>query len=328
MNRKRAESVLHLSSTWARKDVRTAYKQRAKELHPDKHPDRKDMASKFVELKEAHDYLLGWNDTKDTTHPQEEMDETDKITPLDTAIEELLTKLSESYQEALIPLIQSLPAQKQKWVLEYLEMYGEVFLGKDVYSILSQIRTDPIPVRSVRSVISDRSDSSSIDLNHQEPSDSLSTYHVHFHEMLNDQIIVHNTQSTQTFIPSWCTEWKQTPITRHLPHNVSIDASNTISFHISISFHNLYHTQEDPIVLNKSYFSEDYLIHVMGHVPRNTINLTKNIQSIPESHIISIHLYNKQGTLVSTTEGVFLPDEPMDSPSKRASCTWAISLIP
>lgn len=317
MNRKHAEHVLQLSSSWARKDVRTAYKQRAKELHPDKNPNKKDMASKFVELKEAHDYLLGWNDTTQSHDGNDGSNST-----LDTTIEELLTKLTDSYQEALIPLIQSLPPQKQKWVLEYLEMYGEVFLGKDVYSILSQIRTDPIPDSLVSS------GSSGIDSTHQEPSDSLSTYHVHFHEMLNDQIIVHNTQSTQTFIPSWCTEWNQTPITRHLPHNVSIDASNTITFHISLSFRSIYHTQEDPIVLNKSYFSEDYLIHVMGHVPRNTINLTKDIQSIPESHIISIHLYDKQGTLVSETEGVFLPDEPMDSPSKRASCNWAISLIP
>lgn len=312
MNRVYAEHILHLSNQWTRKDVRKAYKLRAKELHPDKHPNKKDMASKFVELKEAHDYLLGWNDTTQET-PNDRNDRNDRSLNT-TILEELLTKLTESYQEALIPFIQSLPSQKKQWVIEYLEMYGEVFLGQDVYSILSQIRTDSVDS------ISNVQDSST---------SSLPMYHVHFDEMLNDQIIVHNTDSTQLYIPSWYTEFNSHPIVRHLPHNVSIDASNTIYFHISVSFRSIYHTEQETISLNRTYFSEKgTLIHVTGYVPRNTIVITKTPQHI-QSEISSIHIYDSQGTLVSQkTEGVFLPDEPIDCPTKRASYGWAISLIP
>lgn len=301
MDRTRAEHILQLSPPWTRKDVRKAYKQRAKELHPDKHPDRKDMATKFVELKEAHDYLLGWEHTCDENRNTET-----------TILEELLTKIADSYQEALVPFIQSLPLEKQTWIIEFLEMYGEVLLGEDVFSLLSQLRIEQESI---------------LKTNKEIKSDSL--YHVHFDELLTDKIIVHDINGMKTFIPSWCTEWNTYPIIRKLPKNITMDSSNNIFFHISISFRTIYSSQQEIFHLNMSYFSDEKLIHVFGHVPRNTIRITKEAQQIQEAEIQCIRIYDKQGTVIAEKkEGVFLPDEPLDTPQKRSSCYWLLSLIP
>jgi len=301
MNREYAEHILQLNQPWTRKDVRKAYKVRAKELHPDKHPTRKDMATKFVELKEAHDYLLGWEHTDDEHRNTET-----------TNLEELLIKLTESYQEALVPFICALPPRKQQWIIEFLEMYGEVLLGEEVIPLLEQIRKE-----SPESILKTTSEMNT------------DVYQVHFVEMLMDKIIVHEVEDEKTFIPSWANEWNGQPIMRNIPAHVSIDASNNLFFHISLSFRTLYTMNQDTIQLNQSYFSGSHMVHVVGSVPRSKIQITKGVQRIQEAEIDFIHLYDDQGNILCENhEGIFLPDEPMDTPLLRSSCSWLISLIP
>ena len=40
-------------------DIKKAYRKKAKESHPDKHPNDKKAAEKFIKIKEAYDFLTG-----------------------------------------------------------------------------------------------------------------------------------------------------------------------------------------------------------------------------------------------------------------------------
>ena len=48
---------LQVGSTEAQ--IKKAYRQKAKECHPDKNPNDKQAAAKFIKLKEAFDFLSG-----------------------------------------------------------------------------------------------------------------------------------------------------------------------------------------------------------------------------------------------------------------------------
>lgn len=334
MNRQRAIDILHLPAQWTRKDVRKAYKQRAIEIHPDKHPTRKDMATQFIELKEAHDYLLQVSENADT----EPTTQTRNPTYTQTLLEELITQLTETYRDALPAFILSLPPEKQRWCIEFLDIYGELLLGKEVYSILAKVRAE---TKEEEEVIP-----TSMYSIHNEVYDGTSTkstttiippyqYHVYFDEMMTDQIIVHTKEETTHFIPSWCTEWETHSIHRHLPKYITVDASNHILFHCRLSFHTLYTSSGSShatrlVPLNASYFSQSSMIHVLGSVPRNKIQITRDPQYIPEAVITSICVYDANGSIrmQKDGEGMFLPSEPIHSPQRRASCTWCIHLIP
>lgn len=303
MNRQRAETILEIRQPWTVQDIRKAYKKKAKQLHPDK----QGLAEKFIELKEAHDYLLTMKTSHTMEHPSSYSHEGDYQEMID-----LLTKLVESYQSALIPLILSMTPKKQQWIIDFLELYGSFLLGEDAKTIVEEIRKQQVHTMST---------TSSEPITHEK-------YQVYLHEMLMDRIIIEETDNTYEYIPSWKTEFNGNSITRSLPDNVSIDtSSNHLYFHVALSIKDLLNTTHSRIFITRTYFSGEYMIHVVGYVERDELRIFNYGQRL--NTIIQYKIFSQSGDEMICRDGkkgIFCLTESTDEPTERDGCSWCIYL--
>lgn len=305
INKLQAETILDVSVPWTKQDIRRAYKRKAKELHPDK---TNGLTTKFIELKEAHDYLMNYTNDKETNstfcshHSQ-----------WTSTMDELLMSIVNNYQDALIPFICSLNEEKRHWVVEFLELYGEFLLGEDVKSILNEVyKTFPT------------NDSVSI----QETFESVDTIPVYLHELLMDQVIIQG----EDYIPSWVHSWNGQEIQLIKPNEIEVDSSNTITFHIRLPLvFVFYYKESTPIPLSKSYFNGKHIIHISGELDKDELRITDEIQ-YPRS-TLKIQIYDAKGHAIFTRHGMnnkingcFTPNEPLDDPMNRSTCRWGIQL--
>lgn len=283
MNYDKATSLLGLSSSsqatpYTKQDIRRAYKTLAKTLHPDKNG----MAEEFIQLKEAHDYLMSLVDSSgcipSSSSKSTNTSNTSNATMMATVkeMEELISLVMKQYREAVVPFVLALPPNKQAWVVDFLEMYGELLFGDTIQDILTSIRESVLFVSPSPSVDMDMENEANDKDRTQDPSDSPDSppYHVHIHEMLMDQIIVHKTimayaytdekgeqderedkEDHEDYIPSWTLVHNGHAMIRHSPSSLLLQDDNTLVCHIRIPLTRIFHSTETIIPLNASYFS-------------------------------------------------------------------------
>lgn len=262
MNKQKAISLLNLSNEWTTQDVRRAYKRRALELHP----DRKDgMASQFIELKEAHDFLLSLHN------------ESFSCVDIHQDIERLIEAITQQYKEAIIPFILALPSEKQQWMIHFIEIYGKFILEESEYeSILSRLQKES--VGSIVKVV-DASENSIL---------------IYIDEIIRDQVIIQQNE----YIPSWVLEWNGTPIHRNNVNDIELDENNLLTFIIRKPIGNIFYASET-IQFNRSYFSGSNMIHIMCSVQKSDLRITPDVQ-YPRFEMKCFRIYNSEGKVIWT----------------------------
>lgn len=258
MNKQKAISLLNLSKEWKKEDVRRAYKRRALELHPDR---KQGMASQFIELKEAHDFLL----SADESSPSH-------INIQD--IERLIEKITQQYKDAIIPFILALPREKQYWMIHFIEIYGKFILEETEYkNILSKLQTECVDIVNT---------------------DMENSILIYIDEIIRDQVIIQQNE----YIPSWVLEWNGTPIHRDIINDIELNENNRLTFIIHKPIEKIYHSDEI-IQFNRSYFSGSNLIHIICNVQKDDLHITPKIQ-YPPFEMICFKIYNSEGKIIWT----------------------------
>lgn len=266
MNRQRAISLLNLSKEWTKQDVRRAYKRRALELHPDR---KQGMASQFIELKEAHDFLLN-SQNKSCHHIDIHKD-----------IERLIDTLTQQYKDAIAPFILALPKEKQQWMIHFLEMYGKFILGEEECdTILHKIQKEYFNNKQ--------------ELSNEFQDSSEESILIYIDEMIRDQVIIQHDE----YIPSWVLVWNDIPIHRDTVNGIHLDESNQLTFIIERPIQNIYHANET-IQLNRSYFSGSNMIHIMCSIQKSDLRITPDIQ-YPRFEMKCFTIYNSEGKVIWT----------------------------
>lgn len=235
MNKDKAIQLLKLPENWTKQDVRRQYKKKALEYHPDRNSG---FASHFIELKEAHDFLLDTKSQSVHTNFHNELDE-------------LINTITKQYKEAIVPFILALPREKQIWMKHFLELYGTFLLGEeDNREILEKLN-----------------------FNKQEYIQDPSINLIYIDEIIRDQVIIQHDE----YIPSWVLEWNGKPIHRDTLNGIHLDESNQLTFIIERPIQNIYHASQT-IQLNHSYFSGSNMIHIMCSVQKSDLRITPDIQ--------------------------------------------------
>ena len=228
MNYKRAVEILDLKVTWTQKDIKKAYYRMAIKYHPDKSIHETNNKEKFLEVKEAYDYL---NKYFEVNSEEDEEDANDYISLLQKCIklvspntnwsnlfmDSTFKSIINDCQNISLRIFNSLNKEKSIEIFTFLSTYKDTFnIREDTLNRMKEI------------------------LKEKRKNDNLIILRPALDDLFNENIYILNVCDKQFYIPLWAHQLSYDisgndlviQCEPDLPENVTIDDHNNIFINV------------------------------------------------------------------------------------------------